>query len=331
MTPNPSSGHPIQPLNVGNVVSAGFRLYFSHFQQYLGIAALATLWTLLPIVLIFITGLIVFTQNAWPFLGLLVPLWIAVAVYGAAKYAGNAAAIARLAFGELVNQPESSQQARRYTQGRMWSLLLVGVLVFLIFFGISMVLYLALIILAVIAILAIGGGALAQSSGPEAIGQVLANNPAVFLLMLLLFLVILIAAIAFVVWLSARFSIVDMPIAIETGVGATQSLGRGWTLTSRSAWRIVLILIVTSLATFPFQLVVQIISSLLQVFFTQWFPADSPSLLFFSTLGSYMIGFLAGIILLPLWQSIKAVIYYDLRSRREGLGLELRDAPPQSF
>jgi hypothetical protein len=28
---------------------------------------------------------------------------------------------------------------------------------------------------------------------------------------------------------------------------------------------------------------------------------------------------------MPFWQSIKAVIYYDLRSRREGLGLQLRD------
>ncbi len=30
------------------------------------------------------------------------------------------------------------------------------------------------------------------------------------------------------------------------------------------------------------------------------------------------------IFLLPFWQTIKAVIYYDLRTRREGMGLELR-------
>jgi hypothetical protein len=28
---------------------------------------------------------------------------------------------------------------------------------------------------------------------------------------------------------------------------------------------------------------------------------------------------------MPFWQTIKAVIYYDLRTRREGMGLELRE------
>jgi hypothetical protein len=32
-----------------------------------------------------------------------------------------------------------------------------------------------------------------------------------------------------------------------------------------------------------------------------------------------------GALLIPFWQSIKAVIYYDLLTRKEGLGLELRD------
>ncbi|MEH2455538.1 hypothetical protein [Nostoc sp.] len=35
--------------------------------------------------------------------------------------------------------------------------------------------------------------------------------------------------------------------------------------------------------------------------------------------------FLVSAVILPFWQAIKAVIYYDLRSRREGLGLKLRD------
>jgi uncharacterized membrane protein len=32
---------------------------------------------------------------------------------------------------------------------------------------------------------------------------------------------------------------------------------------------------------------------------------------------------LGGVIIMPFWQSIKAVIYYNVRLRREGLGLEL--------
>jgi hypothetical protein len=29
-------------------------------------------------------------------------------------------------------------------------------------------------------------------------------------------------------------------------------------------------------------------------------------------------------LIIPFWQSIKAVIYYDLRVRREGMGIDLR-------
>jgi Ca2+/Na+ antiporter len=49
----------------------------------------------------------------------------------------------------------------------------------------------------------------------------------------------------------------------------------------------------------------------------------------FTLLGLFGVGGLLALVLgsliIPFWQSIKAVIYYDLRSRREGMGLELRD------
>lgn len=34
---------------------------------------------------------------------------------------------------------------------------------------------------------------------------------------------------------------------------------------------------------------------------------------------------MGGVLILPFWQTVKAVVYYDLRSRHEGLGLQLRD------
>jgi hypothetical protein len=37
------------------------------------------------------------------------------------------------------------------------------------------------------------------------------------------------------------------------------------------------------------------------------------------------ISLIGGVLVLPFWQSIKAVMYYDLRSRREGIDLQLRD------
>jgi hypothetical protein len=37
------------------------------------------------------------------------------------------------------------------------------------------------------------------------------------------------------------------------------------------------------------------------------------------------LSFSGGALIVPFWQTVKAVVYYDLRSRREGLGLQLRD------
>jgi hypothetical protein len=41
-----SQPSPIRPLNVGNTVSAAFRLYRDHFSPYIGITFRATLWIL---------------------------------------------------------------------------------------------------------------------------------------------------------------------------------------------------------------------------------------------------------------------------------------------
>jgi hypothetical protein len=41
------------------------------------------------------------------------------------------------------------------------------------------------------------------------------------------------------------------------------------------------------------------------------------------------VSFVSGSLLVPFWQAIKAVIYYDVRNRKEGLDLKMRDSRPQ--
>ncbi len=48
---------------------------------------------------------------------------------------------------------------------------------------------------------------------------------------------------------------------------------------------------------------------------------------FISLIGS-LVG---GAFIMPFWQALKAVLYLDLRTRREGLGLQLRKPPTQDF
>ena len=90
MTPNINPGNPIEPINVGNVVSAAVLIYRSHFKSYFSVALIATLWVLLPVLTLIpiLVGLF-FTSgiNQLPlFLLLLVPIWLLLLVYCTAKY-----------------------------------------------------------------------------------------------------------------------------------------------------------------------------------------------------------------------------------------------------
>ncbi len=320
---SPNSPRSIQPLSVGNVVSAGFQLYSTHAKQYLTIALFATLWILLPfaavipVVLFFVTA-----QNYYAMLGLIIPALIVLFLYATAKYLTNLALIARLAFGELTNQPESLKDARRYVRSRQWSFLLSSVLLGLIGMGVALVFYLMLVIVVVGLLSAAGGLSLVLNPSPEAF----AANGGTLALLGLLFIVLLLVFIAFLFWFAARFAAAEVPLAVEPGVTATQTIGRMWSLTKGSAWRIALILFITSLVTMPIQLLVQIgISATNAVIEAAGFTPGDPGYTALSLLITYILSFAVSIVVIPLWQTIKAVIYYDLRSRREGLGLQLRD------
>ena len=105
---------------------------------------------------------------------------------------------------------------------------------------------------------------------------------------------------------------------------ATSTIGRSWQLTKGFVGRILLISFVAFLITIPLVALVQVVSSIFQGVLIS--PTDQNpffSLIFIIlTLG---LSFSSGAIQLPFWQAIKAVIYYDLRTRKEGLGLNLRD------
>ncbi|MCC5627796.1 DUF975 domain-containing protein [Nostoc sphaeroides CHAB 2801] len=269
----------IQPLSVGNVVSAAVRLYRSHLKDYFLLALKAYVWVLVP-------------------------------VYGWAKFYALSALISRLAFGELVNQPESISSGQRYVNSRLWQFLVTMLLMFLIGMGIG----LGVVVLFVLF------GLLSAFVG---LGQ--QGNPATYILIVLLTIVVSIAAIVVVLWLLTRFYLVDVPLAIEDNVDGTSTISRSWELTQGHVWRILFISFVAFLITIPAQIVLQILSAVIQGIFLPLI--NNNSAIFAPILAVFILAlsFSTGAIILPFWQAIKAVIYYDMRSRREGLGLQLRD------
>ncbi|BAY08364.1 DUF975 domain-containing protein [Calothrix sp. NIES-2098] len=275
------SPSPMQPLSVGNVVSAGIRLYRSHLKEYYLLALRAYLWILVP-------------------------------VYGWAKFYALSALISRLAFGDLVDQPESIAAGERYVNSRLWQFLLTMLLMLIVSLGIVFGVGFVFVLIGVLAAVVVGG-----------LGQ--QASLAATLLVGLIAFILGVAAFVAVLWLLTRFYLVDVPLAIEDNIDATSTIGRSWELTQGYVWRILLIGFVAFLITIPIQILVQILSTIVQLIFTPLIQQGSSAMAVLVFLLILALSFASGAAIVPFWQTVKAVIYYDLRSRREGLGLKLRD------
>jgi len=287
MPKNLSSSGQTGPLSVGNVVSASLRIYRDHFKLYFGLALVASLWLLVPI-------------------------------YGWAKYSAISALISRLAFGEVREKPETVSDARREVNPRMWRFFWAGILAFLIYIGVYVTLLVVLTIgmaivvfLAAMITTAILGGAAAAMWQNYVI-------PALVAVTFIAFFIIIYIRIIF------RLFIVELPLAIENNIGATSAIGRSWQLSKGSVGRILWIFIVGVLVSLPITIVQQILSTIVQSVLTAVLGAKSGMFFLVYYLLILPLSFVSNALVTPFWQAIKAIIYYDLCSRKEGLGLQLR-------
>jgi hypothetical protein len=158
------------------------------------------------------------------------------------------------------------------------------------------------------------------------LGAILGQNFAAIGVFVLLGVIAFIAFIAGYLWLFARLFIVEVALAIENNLGASSAIGRSWKLTERFVLRLIGVVSVAFLVTLPISIVVQIISQLIQGFVGTLVPQNSPTFFLLLYLLILPLSFASGSLLIPFWQAIKAVVYYDMRTRKEGLGLEIRDS-----
>ncbi|NES87967.1 MULTISPECIES: DUF975 domain-containing protein [Okeania] len=304
---------PIKPLNVENVFSAGLRIYRDNFKSYFGVSIRANLWFLLPfLALIPVPLFFMYGQPENLLFLLLIPIWLLLFLYCSAKSIVNSAIIARLVFGELVNQPETVREARRIMAPKIWAFFLALFLLFLMEMGIWLCFSMVIGIIAGIIT------AIMEDPAQQIVG-ILAFLGLIVIILFPIFL-------NFYLRLLIRFFIIDIPLAVEENITATQTIGRSWELTKGYVGRIFLILIVGVLITIPIGIIQQIIATEIKGILLTTVPTPSrdPSFQILSFLIRYIIGLLGNLLLLPFRQAIKAVVYYDLRTHREGIGLELR-------
>ena len=271
----------MKPLSVGNVVSAGLRIYRDNFKKYYRLALISSLWSWIP-------------------------------VYGWAKYYAYQALIARLAYGEIIEKPESVQDANRFVKGRMWSFLGAALLVGLRFLLAYIVGVVAIVIVAALLTTAIVGGlsAVLGDSG-SMIGLIIS---------ILIYIAVFVLFFGYLIRLFASFSVSELLLSLKESINASQSLQKSKELTKGYLTNLLLIYIVASLVSFPLLgaiFAIQIVPE----FIKDSYPIVSgvPFKIFQAAFNTVTLA-----LILPFWQSIKAVTYLDLKVRREGMGLDLR-------
>ena len=220
-------------------------------------------------------------------LGLLAYCWLIVPIYGWAKFMAISGLLSRLAYGEVSGQPESVRDARRHINPRLWTFFGTAFLIGLIFLG----WYISfLFIFGIFGILA-----------------------------LMIFIVSLF-------WLNSRLYLADLAIAVENQSSSTKAINRSWQLTKQFIGRIILITFIAFLIAIPVSLVLQLIDSLIRLLLMAVFTPDSTIFGLIYLPLSLILSFSFSAFLVPFWQAIKAVLYYDLRTRKEGIDIQLRDS-----
>lgn len=281
----------IAPLTIGNTINTAFRLYRDRFQTYVFFAVRAGLWSLLPLILQLILSQLLYqtiTPEQGSDIGLRLFLF-PIQIFSAAKSLFNNAVISRLAFQDIIYQPETSGQAEKKVKPKMWRLWWMQVLIGLLGAAIILAITLSLVLVSFIPILGV-------------------------LLILLAFFCLPF----FFLWLSARIYIAELPLVIEDNLGSWQAIKRAWHLTKNSAWRIVGVIFIASLLIIPVYLLSVALASI-----PFWFNSSedwqtlTENPLFFQQMAMFFYGLttiflLLNILLVPFWQSLKSVIYNHL-------------------
>jgi len=136
-----------------------------------------------------------------------------------------------------------------------------------------------------------------------------------------------IGSFVFLILLVVRLSL-TLPTVVLERISPRQAIGRSWQLTRGSFWRLFGILILTAIVvtvasgvlTIPFNLVGQLISGGSASLFAT--TTSSVAALVLGAIGTI----LAAAVTRPIFAGANVLLYVDLRMRREGLDLALRNA-----
>jgi len=311
-----------QPLSIGDVVSVSLAITRQRWPLFCGISLRAVAWLVIPVLGATFMAVISSSMRRSPGLAVLAGVvWLVASLYCFGKYLANAGLISRLVFNDLTQTEESVKDAARVTRSLTWSYLGASLIYLLIAivvsFGLGIIFSLSFFVLLLMLGFIVGtiGGTGALTSPMMGVGGVVMNG--ITLLLMLGYLTAL-------VWILSRFFFSDVPLSVESKLGSMGTIGRSWALSEKSGFRLMTITTVGFLITLPINAIGQMITVI--PFALDGSGGASAGLA--TTLSSLLnVLVTLGITLLTLgfWQSVKAVLYFDLLNSKEGLGLDLEN------
>jgi hypothetical protein len=310
---------PVGTLSIGNVVTTSITLYKSNFKRYFQVSLRATGWLLAILLVILVAGLIggglYAVTNSWLVAILVVIGWIVGTLYCSAKYATDRAVICRLAYQELIDAPETVAVATQRLIPRTWGFLRLTWLTSLYISLVAIVAYIVLII-AVLIITAIFIYGL----------KLPIENPITFISVTLSVIGAFLALIAILIRCYAYWFVAELPLAVEqtrfsggeAPPTANASIARSQQLISTAVGRVILIITLAFLMMIPINTLGNGPSLIGQVMLSASTDLATQTIGGILMISGVLLNLLSELFIMPFWQIIKAIVYYDLRNRREG-------------
>jgi hypothetical protein len=315
MAKNPPDS--IGTLSVGNIVTAAISLYKSNFKRYFQVSLRSTKWILAILFSALgatIIGATIYSvTKSWLFVSPAILAWSVFALYCLAKYLTNRAIISRLVYQELIDSPETVTDATEKLAPLNWKFLRLSLwIVICLFIVISLSGILFFFTIGMMGIII-----------PK---QYLVNRD-IFVSLIVTVIVLGLFAIWMltIVRYYSYWFIAELALAIESNISAKRSMKRSKEL-SITTGRVQLVILIAFVMTLPLTFSSSTVSIVGQVLTTNFFNSASDSNRILGG-GLIFLGFVLSIVIelfvVPLWQAIKAVIYYDLKNSREGRDLVL--------
>ena len=302
---------PVGTLSIGNVVTTSTILYKSNFKRYFRVSLRATGWLLAVFLVIVIAGIIggvLYGITNSPLVAIPVGIGSIVAtLYLSAKYATDRAVICRLAYQELIDVPETVEVATQYLGSRTWGFLRLSLLISLYLFLVAIMTSLGLTIAVILLTAALMYGFKIPTENVIFIFGIGLSMIGAFLVWLLL-----------LVRYYARWFIAELPLAVEQTRSANFSVGRSNQLSKGVVGRIILVVTIAFLITIPINTVVSAPGLIGQVMVTATEDSARQAIGGLLIFAGVVLNLLSELFVMPFWQIIKAIVYYDLRNRREG-------------